>query len=169
MLCSAREGLTALSTIILSCWAISQRQRKFVCLNLVYITSNNLGIGRELKAHFMSAASPKYHAPDTWHILPSHIILTLGCTKWVTLPVRQRKEESDKWDKGPSPWICFKRGKYLPAISQLWWDQPSEIFSRRAHHPTTKSFSIKKGSNDVQETKHMPTQTFEQIWWIKSD
>ena len=30
-------------------------------------------------AHFYSAASLKYHAPDTWHdATPSHIILTLG-------------------------------------------------------------------------------------------
>ena len=35
--------------------------------------------GRELNAHFYSAASLKYHAPDTWHdTTPSHIILTLG-------------------------------------------------------------------------------------------
>ena len=34
---------------------------------------------RELNAHFYSAASLKYHAPDTWHdTTPSHIILTLG-------------------------------------------------------------------------------------------
>ena len=34
---------------------------------------------RELNAHFHSAASLKYHAPDTWHdTTPSHIILTLG-------------------------------------------------------------------------------------------
>ena len=34
---------------------------------------------RELNAHFYSAASLKYHAPDTWHdTTPSHIILILG-------------------------------------------------------------------------------------------
>ena len=33
--------------------------------------------GRELNAHFYSAASLKYHVPDTWHdTTPSHIILT---------------------------------------------------------------------------------------------
>ena len=33
----------------------------------------------ELNAHFYSAASLKYHVPDTWHdTTPSHIILTLG-------------------------------------------------------------------------------------------
>ena len=32
--------------------------------------------GMELNAHFYSAASLKYHAPDTWHdTTPSHIIL----------------------------------------------------------------------------------------------
>ena len=34
---------------------------------------------RELSAHFYSAASLKYHAPDTWHdTTPSQIIPTLG-------------------------------------------------------------------------------------------
>ena len=39
------------------------------------------GYGGELNAHFYSAASLKYHVPDTWHdTTPSHItcILTLG-------------------------------------------------------------------------------------------
>ena len=37
------------------------------------------GCDRELNAHFYSAASLKYHAPDTWHdTTPSQIILTLG-------------------------------------------------------------------------------------------
>ena len=37
------------------------------------------GCDRELSAHFYSATSPKYHAPDTWHgTTPSHIILSLG-------------------------------------------------------------------------------------------
>ena len=34
---------------------------------------------RELNTHFYSAASLKYHVPDTWHdTISSHIILTLG-------------------------------------------------------------------------------------------
>ena len=46
--------------------------------------------GRELNAHFYSAASLKNHAPDTWHdTTPSHIILTLG-RPVLTLP---RKSE----------------------------------------------------------------------------
>ena len=37
------------------------------------------GCDRELNAHFYSAASLKYNAPDTWYdTTPSHIILTLG-------------------------------------------------------------------------------------------
>ena len=37
------------------------------------------GCNTELKAHFYSAASLKYHAPDTWDdATPSYIILTLG-------------------------------------------------------------------------------------------
>ena len=37
------------------------------------------GCHRELSAHFYSAVSLKYYAPDTWHdTTPSHIILTLG-------------------------------------------------------------------------------------------
>ena len=37
------------------------------------------GCDRELNAHFYSAASLTYHAPNTWHdTTPSHIILTLG-------------------------------------------------------------------------------------------
>ena len=37
------------------------------------------GCEKELSAHFYSAASLQYHAPDTWHdTTPSHIILTLG-------------------------------------------------------------------------------------------
>ena len=37
------------------------------------------GCDRELNVHFYSAASLKYHVPDTWHdTTPSHIILTLG-------------------------------------------------------------------------------------------
>ena len=37
------------------------------------------GCDRELSAHFYSAASLKYHVPDTWHnTTPCHIILTLG-------------------------------------------------------------------------------------------
>ena len=40
---------------------------------------NMSGCDRELNAHFYSAASLKYHAPDTWHdTTPIHIILTLG-------------------------------------------------------------------------------------------
>ena len=41
---------------------------------------NGVGLrqGRELNAHFYSAASLKYHAPDTWHdTTPSNIIQTL--------------------------------------------------------------------------------------------
>ena len=42
-------------------------------------TLNQSGCDRELNAHFYSAASLKYHVPDTWHdTTPSHIILTLG-------------------------------------------------------------------------------------------
>ena len=37
------------------------------------------GCDRELNAHFYSAATLKYHVPDTWHdTTPSHIILALG-------------------------------------------------------------------------------------------
>ena len=37
------------------------------------------GCDSELNAHFYSAASLKYHAPDVWHdTTPSHIILTPG-------------------------------------------------------------------------------------------
>ena len=37
------------------------------------------GCCRELNAHFYSAASMKYHVPDTWHdTTPSHIMLALG-------------------------------------------------------------------------------------------
>ena len=37
------------------------------------------GCGRELNAHFYSAASLEYHAPATWtDTTPSHIIPTLG-------------------------------------------------------------------------------------------
>ena len=46
------------------------------------------GCARELNAHFHSAASLKYHAPDTWHdTTPSHIILTLG--RPVLAPLRK--------------------------------------------------------------------------------
>ena len=39
------------------------------------------GCNRELSAYFYSAASLKYHVPDTWHDTnPNHIILTLGRT-----------------------------------------------------------------------------------------
>ena len=55
------SGLTSLSTIFQS-----------------YITTVS-GCDRELNACFYSAASLKYHAPDTWHDTTlSHIILTLG-------------------------------------------------------------------------------------------
>ena len=49
-----------------------------------YITSTIFhimmsGCGRELNAHFLSAASLKYHDPDTWCDIPrSHIVLTPG-------------------------------------------------------------------------------------------
>ena len=33
---------------------------------------------QELKGHFSSAASLKYHTPDIQHIPPSHIILTMS-------------------------------------------------------------------------------------------
>ena len=46
------------------------------------------GCDRELNAHFYSAASLKYHDPDTWHdTTPSHIILTLG---WPVLAVPRK-------------------------------------------------------------------------------
>ena len=48
------------------------------------------GCNRELNAHFYSAASLKYHAPDTWHdTTPSHIILTLG---WPVLALPSKSE-----------------------------------------------------------------------------
>ena len=49
------------------------------------------GCDRELNAHFYSAASLKYHAPDTWQdTTPSHIIMTMG---WpvLALPLRSAK------------------------------------------------------------------------------
>ena len=57
-----------------------------VCLDLTSLSTifqwhimTVSGCDRELSAHFYSAASPKYHAADTWHdTTPSHIILTLG-------------------------------------------------------------------------------------------
>ena len=46
------------------------------------------GCDRELNAHFYSAASLKYHVPDTWHdTTPSHIILTLGRPVLALYPV----------------------------------------------------------------------------------
>ena len=57
------------------------------------------GCDRELNAHFYTAASRKYHAPDTWHdITPSHIILTLG-RPVLALP---RKSECQTNDFGKS-------------------------------------------------------------------
>ena len=54
-------------------WVL-RRIQQFFC----HITTVS-GCDRELNAHFYSAASLKYHAPDTWHdTTPSHIILTLG-------------------------------------------------------------------------------------------
>ena len=48
------------------------------------------GCNRELTAHFHSAASLKYHVPDTWHdTTPSHIILTLG---WPVLALPGKSE-----------------------------------------------------------------------------
>ena len=48
------------------------------------------GCNRELNAPFYSAASLKYHAPDTWHdTTPSHIILTLG---WPVLALLCKSE-----------------------------------------------------------------------------
>ena len=53
------SGLTSLSTIFLS-------------------YNNGVWLRQDLNAHFYSAASLKYHAPDTWHdTISSHIILTL--------------------------------------------------------------------------------------------
>ena len=47
-------------------------------------------LDRELNAHFYSAASLKYHVPDTWHdTTPSHIILTLG---WPVLALPRKSE-----------------------------------------------------------------------------
>ena len=48
-----------------------------VAFNNFFVISS--GCDRELYAHFYSATSLNYHAPDTWHdTTPSHIILTLG-------------------------------------------------------------------------------------------
>ena len=57
------------------------------------------GCDRELNAHFYTAASRKYHAPDTWHnTTPSHIILSLG-RPVLALP---RKSECQTNDFGKS-------------------------------------------------------------------
>ena len=48
------------------------------------------GCDRELNAHFNSATSLKYHAPDTWHDTTlSHIILTLS---WPVLALPCKSE-----------------------------------------------------------------------------
>ena len=56
-----------------------------ICLFLLNVAFNFSLISRRClvatgsSAHFYSAASLKYHAPDTWHdTTPSHIILILG-------------------------------------------------------------------------------------------
>ena len=50
-----------------------------VAFNNFSVISGLSGGDRELNAHFYSAASLKYHAPDIWHdTTPSHIILSLG-------------------------------------------------------------------------------------------
>ena len=52
-----------------------------VAFNNFSVISHMSGCNRELNAHFYSAASLKYHVPDTRHdTTPSHIILTLGRT-----------------------------------------------------------------------------------------
>ena len=48
--------------------------------------------GRELNAHFYSAASLKYHASDTWHdTTPSHIILAMIFSLFSTSRLSHRK------------------------------------------------------------------------------
>ena len=50
-----------------------------VAFNNFSVITTVSGCDRALSAHFYSAASLKYHVPDTWHdTTPSHIILTLG-------------------------------------------------------------------------------------------
>ena len=61
------------------CWGTNY----VVCLGLTSLStifqSYHYGVWLRQGAHFYSAASLKYHAPDTWHdTTPSHIILILG-------------------------------------------------------------------------------------------
>ena len=69
------------------------------------------GCDRELNAHFYSAASLKYHVPDTWHdTTPSHIILTLG-RPVLTLP---HKSECQARSSHTKNW------QFLPLVVITW-------------------------------------------------
>ena len=64
-----------LSVVVVVCSSLTSLSTIFSHITTVS------GCDRELIAHFYSAASLKYHVPDTCHdITPSHIILTLGRT-----------------------------------------------------------------------------------------
>ena len=77
---------SCLRSQLLHCINHLLREEKSVCVYSGLMSLSTIfqdimtvsGCGRELNAHFYSAATLKYHVPDTWHdTTPGHIILTL--------------------------------------------------------------------------------------------
>ena len=89
-------------------------EEKFVCLFVQVLRrfqqffshiATVSGCDRELNAHFYSAASLKYHAPDTWHdTTPSHFILTLGQP---VLALPRKSECQERSNKYHFEWLWY--------------------------------------------------------------
>ena len=88
------------------------------------------GCDKELNAHFYSAASLKYHAPDTWYdTTASHIILTLD------RPALALPRKSANWGVACTIFNDFgiSQPRIEPVIS-LSLERHSTNWATRANH-----------------------------------
>ena len=87
------------------------------------------GCDKELNAHFYSAASLKYHVPDTWYdTTPGHIILTLG-QPVLALPRKSRVPSEEQLvpffttlecgGPGSNPWPPVPQSRHSTELSGL--------------------------------------------------
>ena len=119
------------------------------------------GCDRELNAHFYSAASLKYHVPDTWHhTTPSHIILTLG-RPVLALP---RKSECQAKRPGIEPVTSHSPERTL---YQLSYRGRSIALKHRYNYIAGLVSEFQKNSNQYEHNvrKHGPVLSVFHAWY----
>ena len=97
--CTTLKSLLSCVALVFHWLPFAKWSQRCCCLFGFNVAFNNVsvshittvsGCDRELNAHFYSAASLKYHGPDTWHdSTSSHIILILG---WPVVALSRKSE-----------------------------------------------------------------------------